>query len=121
MKPPELSEHYIKRKPSVIRSAQIECSKRVDIDSITVINLAIGNINLPMHPSMISRLKGLGKETFRDGVVKYTSSEGNQETKDAFLNILASDGVWEFLSSQQVCDCAYASMGSAVASSASLL
>ena len=93
MKSPELSEHYVNRKPSVIRSAQIECGKRLDIDSITVINLAIGNINLPMHPSMISRLKGLGKETFRDGVVKYTSSEGNQETKDAFLNILSSEGI----------------------------
>ena len=50
-------------------------------------------MSLPMHPSMISRLKGLGKETFRDGVVKYTSSEGNQETKDAFLNILSSEGL----------------------------
>ena len=93
MKSPELSEHYKNRKPSVIRSAQIECRKRGDIDSITVINLAIGNINMPMHPSMISRLQGLGKKTFRDGIVKYTSSEGNQEAKDAFLNILSSEGI----------------------------
>ncbi len=93
MKSPELSEHYKNRKPSVIRSAQIKCNKREDIDSITVINLAIGNINLPMHPSMVSRLQGLGRDSFQDGVVKYTSSGGNQETKDAFLNILASDGV----------------------------
>ena len=93
MKSPELSELYKNRKPSVIRSAQIKCSKRIDLGSITVVNLAIGNINLPMHPSMISRLRGLGRDSFQDGIVKYTSSEGRQEAKDAFLNILAADGI----------------------------
>ena len=93
MKTPRLSKHFQNRTPSVIRSSQIEYSKRSDKKSVHVINLAIGNISLPMHPSMISRLKNLGHESFENGIVKYTSTDGNKETKDAFLNILAAEGI----------------------------
>ena len=93
MNTPRLSKHFQNRTPSVIRSSQIEYSKRSDKNSVHVINLAIGNINLPMHPSMITRLKNLGHESFENGIVKYTSTEGNKETKDAFLNILSAEGI----------------------------
>ena len=91
---PKLSEHYEKRKPSAIRQAQITFSKREDKDQIKVINLAIGNVSLPMHPAMQSRLRALGasESPFEGGIVKYTPSAGTDECRDAFLNIIRSEG-----------------------------
>ena len=69
MKIPELSKHYKDRTPSAIRSAQIEYSNRTDKDSLEVINLAIGNISLPMYPALNKRMKEIGVNRFADGVV----------------------------------------------------
>ena len=93
MKLPELSKHYRDRQPSDIRKAQIEFSKRKDKNSINVINLAIGNISLPIYPSMMKRLKELGNSRFTDGVIKYTPSSGTKEAQKAFLNILSAEGI----------------------------
>ena len=91
---PKLSDHYEKRKPSAIRQSQITFSKRRDKDQVKVINLAIGNVSLPMHPAMQSRLKALGdsRSPFGNGIVKYTPSAGTDECQDAFLNIIRSEG-----------------------------
>ena len=91
---PKLSDHYEKRKPSAIRQSQITFSKRRDKDQVQVINLAIGNVSLPMHPAMQSRLKALGDSSspFANGIVKYTPSIGTDECQDAFLNIIRSEG-----------------------------
>ena len=88
----ELSSHYRSRQPSVIREAQIIFSRRKDKDLIKVVNMAIGNIHLPMHPVLQKRMKELGDTRFSDGVVKYTPSEGTKDAKGAFLNIISSDG-----------------------------
>ena len=93
MNSPPLSNHFKNRSPSSIRRAQIEFSKREDIDSVDVVNLAIGNISLPMYPAMRKRLNQLGSTRFSDGVVKYTSSNGNKEARKAFLNILEAEGI----------------------------
>ena len=93
MNNPPLSNHFKNRSPSSIRRAQIEFSKREDIDSVDVINLAIGNISLPMYPAMRDRLNELGSTRFSDGVVKYTSSNGNEDARNAFLNILEAEGI----------------------------
>jgi aspartate aminotransferase len=92
MKKPELSEHYRGRLPSVIRMAQIEFMKRKG--NIEAVNVAIGNVSLPMHPAMEKRMFELDAETspFRNGVVKYTPTVGIEETREAFLNIIASSG-----------------------------
>ena len=91
---PKLSDHYEKRKPSAIRQSQITFSKRRDKDQVQVINLSIGNVSLPMHPAMQSRLKALGdsRSPFGNGIVKYTPSAGTDECQDAFLNIIRSEG-----------------------------
>ncbi len=93
---PLLSDHFSKRVPSVIRLAQIEFAKRREKSAkpVEAINVAIGNVSLPMHPAMIARMKSLGEREspFRDGVVKYTPTVGLDETRDAFLNILDSSG-----------------------------
>lgn len=72
--------------------AQIAFNKRKD--STIAINTAIGNVSLPMHPAMISRMNDLQNKNspFSQGVVKYSSTVGLQETNDAFLNIIQSSG-----------------------------
>ncbi len=89
---PEISKHFFSRQPSAIRFAQIEFSKRTD--SLKAVNVAIGNVSLPMHPKLIERMLNLNSESspFKDGVVKYTATVGMEETNDAFLNIIASSG-----------------------------
>ncbi|MBU0728074.1 aminotransferase class I/II-fold pyridoxal phosphate-dependent enzyme [Patescibacteria group bacterium] len=88
MAEPKLSEHFKSRKPSALRIAQIEFEKRTD--NVTAINTAIGNVSLPMHPAMQKRMFDLGSATspFKDGVVKYTTTVGTDECRDAFLNII---------------------------------
>ena len=87
----QYKKHYLSRKPSAIREAQITFSKRLDKDTVNVINLAIGNITLPIHPSMKKRLDSLGITRFKDGVIKYTPTVGTKEAQDAFINILKSE------------------------------
>ena len=73
---PKLSNHFKNRSPSAIREAQIIFSNRGDKSEVDVINLAIGNISLPMHPSMIQKMKDLGNASFPDGIVKYSPTVG---------------------------------------------
>jgi len=90
---PSLSSHFEKRLPSAIRQAQILFAQRQDKNEVQVVNLAIGNVSLPMHPAMQKRMNELGANRFNDGVVKYTPSVGTDEARKAFLNIIASEGV----------------------------
>ena len=90
---PNISEHYKKRDPSAIRRAQILFQSRQDCSSVEVINLAIGNISMPMHPAMLSRLKGIDKSdsSLAKGVVQYTSTDGTEECKAAILNSINAE------------------------------
>ena len=87
-----MSELFKSRKPSAIRSAQIQFQKRKD--DVEAINVAIGNVSLPMHPALFNRMKNLAAEEspYKDGVVKYTSTVGLKETNDAVINIIAASG-----------------------------
>ena len=89
---PELSEHFKTRTPSGIRLAQIEFAKRGD--GCSALNVAIGNVSLPMHPKMRERMQKLADagSPFEDGIVKYTPTVGLKEANDAMLNIIASSG-----------------------------
>lgn len=89
---PRISKYFLNRKPSVIRTAQIEFLKRKD--AVEAINLAIGNVSLPMHPAMIHRLANLQAQDspFRNGSVRYTPTVGMDETREAFRHIIASSG-----------------------------
>jgi aspartate aminotransferase len=89
---PELSGHFQKRKSSAIRAAQIEFHKRKD--SVQAVNLAIGNVSLPMHPAMIQRLSDLRAQDspFCSGAVRYTPTVGMDETREAYRHIIASSG-----------------------------
>jgi aspartate aminotransferase len=89
---PQLSSHFQRRKPSVIRTAQIEFRKRQD--PVEAINVAIGNVSLPMHPAMVRRMANLQADgsPFQDGAVRYTPTVGMEETRQAFRRIIASSG-----------------------------
>ena len=54
---PEISSHFQGRSPSAIRQAQILFAQRPDREQVSVINLAIGNVSLPMHPAMRARME----------------------------------------------------------------
>lgn len=89
---PILSEHYRGRAPSSIRLAQIEFLKRTD--GVKDVNVAIGNVSLPMHPAMVGRMASLASEgsPFRDGAVMYTPTAGLEETRRAVLHAIGSSG-----------------------------
>ena len=90
---PSISEHYQQREPSAIRKAQLLFNSRKDKKNIEAINLAIGNITLPMHPIMIERMNSLDRRNspFHNGVVKYTSSVGTQECQSAFIHSIDAE------------------------------
>ena len=83
MTAPQLSAHFAVRQPSVIRLAQIEFAKRGD--GTEDLNVAIGNVSLPMHPAMQERMRNLdsAQSPFADGVVKYSATGGLAETNAA--------------------------------------
>ena len=90
---PELSDHFARREPSDIRVAQIIFGKRQN--KIRAINVAIGNVSLPMHPAMTARMHSLSgsQSPFAGGVVQYTTTKGTAEANQAILNIIASSGL----------------------------
>jgi len=90
----KISNHFQTKEPSVIRLAQIEFTKRADKNNVKAINVAIGNVSLPMHPAMQERLNLLNeKSPFKGGVIKYSPSIGFEETNQAFLNIITASGL----------------------------
>ena len=90
---PKISEHYQNREASAIRKAQISFNARKDNDQINVINLAIGNISLPMHPVMIYAMTSLHKKEspFIKGIVKYTPSVGSKECQEAIIHSIGAE------------------------------
>jgi len=89
---PSLSIHFQKRLPSPIRLAQIEFLKRTD--HVVGVNVAIGNVTLPMHPAMTERMFSLGSKegSFQDGVVKYSATIGKAETNQTFFHLIECSG-----------------------------
>ena len=83
MQNPSLSNHFKGRKPSSIRQAQIKFSNREDRKKVKVINLAIGNVSLPIHPSMRKRMESLSNnDTFakgKDTIYFYCGIKRNSE------------------------------------------
>ncbi len=90
---PSISEHFKNREPSAIRKAQILFNARKDKDQLNVINLAIGNISLPMHPVMIDAMSSLSQKDspFNNGVVKYTPSVGSKDCQNAIIHSLSAE------------------------------
>ena len=90
---PKISDHYQNREPSAIRKAQILFNARKDRNQINVINLAIGNISLPMHPVMINAMASLHKKEspFSEGIVKYTPSVGTKDCQNAIIHTIDAE------------------------------
>lgn len=87
---PQLSAYCADRQPSAIRVASIAFAQRKD--DTTAVNVAIGNVSLPMHPRMQEALSRLGTNSgeFADGVVRYTPTVGTDEARAAVAKIIAA-------------------------------
>lgn len=94
MNEPTISKLFLDRHPSVLRQAKLVYDQRSDRNQVDVINLAIGNVILPIHPAMQQRMKNLGSASspFADSVVQYSTTIGLEETRKAFLNVIAASG-----------------------------
>ncbi|MFA7662499.1 MAG: aminotransferase class I/II-fold pyridoxal phosphate-dependent enzyme [Patescibacteria group bacterium] len=88
--PPKISQHFKSRQPSSIRMAQFEYAKRHD--GVKAINLAIGNISLPMHPAMKEKMLMLQATQLENGVVKYSPTAGFENAQKTFLHLITSSG-----------------------------
>lgn len=88
--PPQLSAHMAGRQPSAIRVASIKFAQRTD--DTKALNVAIGNVSLPMHQAMRARLASLGQpgNPMADGIVRYTATVGTDEAISAFKNVIAA-------------------------------
>lgn len=91
-KKPSVSNYFAGKVPNDIRLGSIKFSERKD--DVELVNAAIGNVSLPMHPKLQERMRNLGKEGggFADGVVRYEPTAGREETKEAFKNIIQQMG-----------------------------
>lgn len=89
----QLSAHFQTRQPSAIRVASIKFAQRQD--DAQAINVAIGNVSLPLYPAMQARMKTLMEpgSPFAEGVVKYTATKGSDEANAAVLRVLESSGL----------------------------
>ncbi len=89
---PQLSRQFESRQPSAVRQSSIAFMKRKD--KVTAVNTSIGNVSLPIHPAIQKRMFSLNsvESPFKDGVVKYSPTVGEEETQKAFFNIIVSSG-----------------------------
>lgn len=93
MSKPVLSAHFESRKPSDVRLAQMKYEERA-VKPEAVINVGIGNVSLPTNPAMQKRMFELNssESPFANGVIRYSTTAGTQECRDAFKNILDCQG-----------------------------
>jgi aspartate aminotransferase len=90
---PSISKLVSSREPSPVRMAGILLRERTD--NVDAINLAIGNVRLPMHPIMQERLTNLGSQEpnlnpFSSGVISYPPTTGTAEARNAFKKFIAA-------------------------------
>ncbi len=92
MNNPILSTHFENRMPSSIRLGQIRFGQRKNKPDL--VNVAIGNVSLPMNPAMQKRMFALQDESspFAKGVVRYSGTAGTEEAQQAFKRILDYQG-----------------------------
>lgn len=93
MNKPVLSAHFESRKPSAVRLAQMKYEER-EVKPEAVINVGIGNVSLPANPAMQKRMFELNgpDSPFANGVIRYTTTAGTEESQNAFRNILDCEG-----------------------------
>ncbi len=90
---PKMSEFFENLQPSCIRKAGILFSQRQSQfknENIKAINVAIGNVSLKTHPSMLNRLLNPKDPDIVNGIWRYTQTEGIEEANEAFKNIVKS-------------------------------
>lgn len=94
MPTPKLSETAEMAESSVIRDAQESFRWRDDANEVSPLNLAIGNVSLPMHPGMLHRARDIDSENhpLNKGIVPYSATVGTDNARAAVLNIIGAPG-----------------------------
>lgn len=94
MSTPILSKIAESAEASVIRNAQESFRWRDDNAEISPVNLAIGNVSLPMHPGMLKRARDINssEHLLSKGVVSYTATVGTDKARAGVLNIIKTLG-----------------------------
>jgi len=90
----EMPIFFKEEQASAIRRASMAIRQRLlEGEALKVADGSIGNLERSMHPAVLHRFlnPAMNKE-FAKGIVKYSSSIGEEETNRAFLNIIASSG-----------------------------
>jgi len=88
---PRMSKNFQELKTVPLRQAQQLFDKRDD--DVKAVNASIGNVSLPMHPAMQKRMFDFSKDPdLAKGVVKYSSTQGRQDTRRAFLKMIEASG-----------------------------
>lgn len=87
-----LADHFEKLMPSNVRLGQLKFMERENKPAL--INVAMGNVSLPMNPAMQRRMFELNAQDspFAEGVVQYSATVGLPEAVEAFKNILRCEG-----------------------------
>lgn len=94
MSTPKLSGIAEAAEASVIRSAQEAFRWRPDNQEVVPLNLAIGNVSLPAHPSMLRRARDTGADhhPLKKGSIPYTATVGTDAARAAILNVIGAPG-----------------------------
>lgn len=94
MPTPTLSQEAELAEASAIRSAQEAFGWRKDSNEINPLNLAIGNVSLPMHPGMLKQARDVDADNhpLKTGSVPYTPTQGTDNARAALLNVISVPG-----------------------------
>lgn len=90
---PVMSRYFQENQPSAVRMAFELFMRRTDGVKIAY-RTDIGNVSLKMHPAIQDRLFHLDAQgsPFAGGINRYTATSGEQETINAFKNVIAASG-----------------------------
>ena len=83
---PNLSDQAENAEASAIRSAQVAFNGRSDRNAVNPLNLAIGNVSLPMHPAFLRGISSAGD------TMAYTPTAGTPEAREAILRMIQASG-----------------------------
>jgi aspartate aminotransferase len=87
----KVSGYFESRQPSEIRKAQLLFEARVKNESdVKAVNVAIGNVSLRTHPKMLDIYLNPRDEKLRDGIWRYSTTQGREIANKVFINVVRS-------------------------------
>jgi len=86
-----VSKYFESRQPSEIRKAQLLFEARLRKGSrVKAVNVAIGNVSLKTHPKMLEVYLNPKDKELREGIWRYSTTQGREAANRVFVNIVRS-------------------------------